>query len=31
VIYVKSALSIAERIRAANELMEAELKAAESW
>ena len=30
VIYVKSALSIPERIRAANGLMEAELKAAES-
>ena len=30
VIYVKSALSITERIRAANKLMEAELKAADS-
>jgi hypothetical protein len=30
VIYVKSALSITERIRAANELMEAEYKAVES-
>ena len=30
VIYVKIALSITERIQAANELIEAELKAAES-